>query len=103
MKITATQILAIGAVGIAGVVVWRAFDTLDDAVDAVGDAVDAVNPVNNDNVIARGYDYLIGAPGRGSSLGSDFFDFVERLRGRAPFDPTDNALSTDKLRDSVTS
>ena len=42
-------------------------------------ALSAVNPLNNENVIAGGVDEITGAADRGSSLGSDFFDFVQGL------------------------
>jgi hypothetical protein len=64
-------------------------------------ALNAINPLNNDNVIAGTVDDITGASDRGSSLGSDIFDFFERLRGRAPFDPnefstTQPIIMTDK-------
>ena len=85
MKLSPLQILALGGVAIAGFLVFG-------AVRAGARVRDAINPFNNMNVISEGFNELTGASDRGSSLGSDIFDFVQRLRGVPEFDP--NALRT---------
>lgn len=91
MKISPGQIIAIGGVGIVGFLVFR-------AVRAGGNFFAAINPLSNTNVISEGVNELTGATDRGSSLGSDIFDFIQRLRGIPEFDP--NAPITDQ--DGVT-
>ena len=85
MKLSPFQILALGGVAIAGFLVFR-------AVRAGGKVLDAINPLSNMNVVSEGFNELTGASDRGSSLGSDIFDFVQGLRGIPEFDP--NALRT---------
>lgn len=75
MKITGGQILAVGAVGIAGFIVVRIAGGIGKAVEAVGDAAQAVNPVENRNVFSEGFNEVVGAKDRGTSLGSLIFDF----------------------------
>lgn len=79
-KITPGQIVAIGAVGIVSVLVFR-------AVRAGATVLQAINPASDQNIVNRGFNELTGATDRGSSLGSDLFDFIQRLRGIPPFDP----------------
>ena len=91
MKISPGQIIAIGGVGLAGFVVFR-------VVRAVAGALQAINPASDENIVNRGFNELTGATDRGSSFGSDIFDFFNRLRGIPEFDP--NAPITDQ--DGVT-
>lgn len=74
-----TRTLLFGA-GAALVVLWV-------IRQQAGAALQAVNPLNNENVIAGALDDVTGASDRGSSLGSDIFDFFNRIRGIPPFDP----------------
>jgi hypothetical protein len=54
-------------------------------VDVVGDAAQAINPLNNDNVINRGFTNLYqGVTGSTGSLGTDAYDIVHS----GVFDPT---------------
>ena len=47
----------------------------------------AINPTNPSNIFAATVNELTGAEERGSSLGSDIFDFFQGLRGIPEFDP----------------
>ena len=80
MKLSPFQIFALGGVAIVGFLVFR-------ASRAGARALQAINPLNNQNVISEGFNELTGASDRGSSLGSDIFDFVQGLRGIPEFDP----------------
>jgi len=86
MKITGTQILALGVVTIGGVVVFRSFDA---ASRAAGRVADAVNPLNNMNVFSETFNDTIGAvvDDDDFSIGSALFDLVQRIKGIPPFDP----------------
>ena len=90
MKLSPGQILAIGAVGIAGVVVWQ---TRRAVSDAVSDAANAVNPANNDNIINRGFNSLLGFTQRGTSFGSAIFDTFNKR-----FDPNEAPPKPDPIR-----
>lgn len=83
MKLTGSQIVGLGVVAFGVYAVYKATKTASAVVDAV-------NPASGDNIINRGFNEVIGATDRGSSLGSDIFDLVQRLRGIKPYDP--NAL-----------
>ena len=85
MKLSPFQILALGGVAIAGFLVFR-------AVRAGATVLQAINPASDQNIVNRGFNELTGATDRGSSLGSDIFDFFNRLRGIPEFDP--NAPTT---------
>ena len=87
MKLSPFQILALGGVAIAGFLVFR-------AVRAGSTVLQAINPASDENIVNRGFNELTGATDRGSSLGSDLFDFFNRLRGIPEFDP--NAPVTDQ-------
>lgn len=89
MKISPGQILAVGGVGIAGFLVFKALRT-------GGKVLDAINPASDQNLVNRGFNELTGASDRGSSLGSDLFDFVQRLRGVEPFDPNADPVTAGK-------
>lgn len=80
MKLTGGQIFGLGAVTIVGVLVFR-------AVRTGATVIEAINPASDQNIVNRGFNELTGASDRGSSLGSDLFDFVQRLRGIPEFDP----------------
>jgi len=80
MRLSPLQILALGGVAIAGFLVFR-------AVRAGATVRDSINPFSDQNIFNVGFNELTGATDRGSSLGSDIFDFVNRLRGIPPFDP----------------
>ena len=80
MKLSPFQILALGGVAIAGFLVFR-------AVRAGATVLQAINPASDQNIVNRGFNELTGATDRGSSLGSDIFDFFQRLRGIPEFDP----------------
>ena len=68
MKINANTVLIVGAIA-AGVFIATRVSR------AAEDALQAVNPLNNDNVISQGFNELIGATDKGTSLGSIIFDF----------------------------
>ena len=90
MKLSPGQILALGGVAIAGFLVFR-------AVRAGATVLQAINPVSDQNIFNRGFNELTGATDRGSSLGSDIFDFVNRLRGIPEFDPNAPITDQDKV------
>ena len=58
MKITGTQILALGAVSIAGFVVFRVVSgvggAVDSVADAVGDTIDFINPFGPEKAARKG-------------------------------------------------
>lgn len=83
MNLSATQILALGAVAIAGTVVYV-------GSRKVAAAANAVNPVNNDNIFKRGFDAVLQKTGiidDDSSLGSSLFDLLNP--GAAAYDPNE--------------
>jgi hypothetical protein len=73
MKLSASQILALGAVGIAGAVVYF-------GARKVGEVARAVNPASSDNIVYRGVNALGGAVtgDRNFSFGSWVYDVFHR-------------------------
>lgn len=74
MKLSATQILALGAVGLGAVVVYQGAQT-------AAAAAAAVNPANRDNIFNRGFNATLEAVGviePGGSFGSWLYDVFHR-------------------------
>lgn len=70
MKLSATQILALGAVGVVGVAVWA-------GARNAAEVAQAVNPVNPDNIVNRGFNAVLERTGvidPGGSFGSWLYD-----------------------------
>lgn len=89
MNVSATQILAIGAVGLAGAVLYYGPGKIKAAAGKVGEAV---NPLDRDNLVNRAVnnvgDVLDDADDNNSfSVGSALYDLVQRIRGIPPYDP----------------
>ena len=76
-KIIANKYLMAGAVVAGLALAYALYKGAGAVADVVGDAAQAVNPLNNDNVINRGFTSIYqGVTGSEGTLGTDVYDIV---------------------------